>query len=111
MQKRCNHPNHEGPRYLPVASFHKQGRRHGKQQYRSTCKVCANREYRAKYAEGKRKNGWQDERQAYSRARSRAVTRLLHMYPGIYEILINEELQKEPGWHGGKYVMQRKVEQ
>lgn len=95
-KKRCNDPEHVGPRYLPVDKFHKQGRRNGKQQYNSKCKDCKNRYYRQKYAEDKRGQVWPDaKKKAYSRARSRALTKLARVFPDVYATLLQEELDRE----------------
>ena len=96
-QRRCNHPDHEGKRYLPVSKFHKQGRKGGRQRYRGVCKDCANRDYRKLYHEGKRQD-WR-HKQAYIRARSRALTRLSKLVPELYDMCLREELAKEPDFN------------
>lgn len=96
--KRCIDEAHEGPRYLPVTEFHKQGKRRGKQSYNSRCKACKNRQYRQQYAQ--KNDGYSTEqeikkRKAYSRARSRAMTRLSYMVPELYATILSEELERE----------------
>lgn len=95
--KRCIDEEHEGPRYLPVTEFHKQGKRRGKQNYNSRCKHCKNKKYREQYEEGKRRSAQTEigKRKAYSRARSRALTRLSYMVPELYATVLSEELAKE----------------
>ena len=94
--KRCNDPDHKGPRYLPVDQFHKQGIRYGQQQYASKCKVCKNKVSRRRYYENNEKRDWDSEKKrAYSRARSRALSRLAKMTPELYGQLLMEELDRE----------------
>lgn len=93
--KRCNHPDHEGPRYLPVTYFHKQGRRKGKQAYSTKCKDCKNRIMRDLYHQGKKGDWERDKKRAYSRARSKALSRLAKVCPELYGQLLDEELAKE----------------
>ena len=92
--KRCGHPDHVGKRYLTIDNFHKQGRKGGRQRYKGICKVCANKQYRKDYHEGRR-NDWK-HKQAYIRARSRAMTRLSKLVPELYDMCLREELAKEP---------------
>lgn len=100
IKKRCNSPEHEGARYLPITEFHKQGIRYGKQQYSNYCKECKNRHYRKLYAENKRDQAWPDEKKrAYSRARSRALTKLSRAVPELYATLLQEELDREEGFN------------
>jgi chromosome condensin MukBEF MukE localization factor len=98
MRKRnCTDEEHEGPRYLTVDKFHKKGVRNGRQFYDEKCKKCRNRRLRKLYAEEKRSGGWDpDKKRAYSRARSRALTRLAKLVPELYDHVLQEELSKEP---------------
>ena len=95
--RRCNHPDHKGPRYLPVERFHKQGKRNGRQMYRAICKDCANAQYREQYHKGERQE-WK-HKASYIRARSRALTRLSKLVPELYEMCLKEELAKEPDFN------------
>jgi hypothetical protein len=100
--RKCNHPEHEGPSYLPVEAFHRKGYRKGRQQYSTRCKVCVNRDYRKEYWEtGKTRNDWKYKK-AYIRARSKALTRLSKLVPELYEKCLHEELMKEPDYAEGR---------
>jgi len=95
LHKRCNDPNHEGPRYLPISHFHKQGRRNNKQAYSSKCKDCKNRAMRHLYRQGNKRQWEVEKKRAYSRARSKALSRLAKLTPELYGQLLDEELSKE----------------
>lgn len=100
QQRRCNDEQHIGPRYLPVSEFHKMGFKNGRQRYNTRCKDCVNRISREKYAEGKRANRWPPEKKrAYSRARSRALTKLAKLVPELYGNVLEEELAKETDYN------------
>ncbi len=96
VYKRCNDPDHEGDRYLPVTEFHKQGKRNNKQSYSSKCKVCKNRYSRYLYSIDKKGSWPPDKKRAYSRARSRALSKLAKLTPELYGQVLEEELLKEP---------------
>lgn len=97
QKRNCTDPDHEGSKFLPVSSFHKKGRRNGRQLYDEKCKKCRNKRLREEYSVNKRSGGWDPEKKrAYSRARSRALTRLSKAVPEAYEFLLLEELRKEP---------------
>ncbi|MCA1806357.1 MAG: hypothetical protein LC687_00550 [Actinobacteria bacterium] len=110
-KRRCNAPDHIGPRYLPVEEFHKQGKRGGKQQYNPRCKACKNRQYRELYAENKREQAWPDDKKrAYSRARSRALTKLARSVPELYATILQEELDREKSFDfSGRGLVNRKL--
>lgn len=65
----------------------------GSPKYASKCKGCSRDVQRERYHEGKYKN-W-THKQAYIRARSRALTRLSKLVPELYEMCLREELEKE----------------
>jgi hypothetical protein len=99
QKRRCNGPDHVGPRFLPVEKFHKRGRRNGIQDYDGWCKVCRNAKLREQYAQEGRSGGWNaDKKKAYLRARSRTFTRLTKLVPDLYQMVLKEELAKEPEW-------------
>lgn len=103
QKRRCNHPDHEGPRFLPVEEFHRAGYRKGRLNYATRCKKCVNRDNRKKYHEGKRSGGWTiEKKRAYIRARSRAATRITRLYPELYQTIMEEELRKEWEFRDGK---------
>ncbi|MCA1806853.1 MAG: hypothetical protein LC687_03170 [Actinobacteria bacterium] len=105
MDKRpCTDERHEGPKYLPVSKFHKKGVRMGRQFYDQRCKVCKNRFLREQYKNNERSGGWPPEKKrAYSRARSRALTRLAKLTPELYGRVLDEELSQEPEFSQEKH--------
>lgn len=75
-----------------IEEFYKQGIRNGKQQYNSRCKPCERAYRRERYADEPKQ--WK-HRNAYTRARRRALSRLSELVPELYEMCLEKELREE----------------
>lgn len=82
--------------WLPLTDFYTAGKRRTKdgRRYRmSRCKACHRLAQKAR--------GWKsssmdpEQKKAYMRARSKALTRLRHLCPELYEMCLREALKAE----------------
>ena len=81
-----------------INKFHKDGKSaKGYQLYKSICAECVSKIQREKGTNRNRKHtrGEWKHKNEYSRARTRALTRLSHLVPELYDKLLQEELEKE----------------
>lgn len=94
MQKKCSRCGEWKDR---ATHYYTAGRyKNGTSRYASACKPCA----RAVARERARKRTHSEEKKAYLRAHSKALTRLRKLCPELYEMCMKEELEKEGVTYG-----------
>lgn len=104
-KKKCNSPYHVGERWLPLNRkyFYTMGKgAKGQVRWSPICKECDKARKRDRYHNKGEKRDWK-YKNAYERARKRALVRLANHVPELYDRILVEELEKEGVPYKPKY--------